>query len=594
MTGKQVPGSFYPEISFIQKTLLNKGDLTVSEFSIVSPLGLIKERKFAPAPPLDVLEGKRIGMVWAAFGNGDVLLEALGELIIKRYPSAELVYMNPGKNLKPSEYSDPSIMEVAQENRIDAAIVTVGGCGTCTPGVTRAVCWIEEAGIPATAIICKGFVNPARSMASMEGLDAIRITEFPPPNIITQTREEVCRNAELIFNDLLENLTSIPDEGKVKIKKSRRTVSEHEVVFTGELEDVNEYFMAMGWGDGLPIVPPTAAAVERMLQYTDYPPDEIIATLKPSGTSVTPWSIAVNGVISGCRPSYMPILIAILEAVAEERFSLHHAGSTAGWTPIVFLNGPIRKELGFNCGQGALRPGNQANMSISRFLRFVFTNLAGFKIGSTDLAAIGRNFIPILPENEEHSPYEPLAADFGFQRGQNVVTVQSCGSMTFHFTSEATPEEHLEILAREVKKELQGEFIHCLSAFGEEIRPALVLSPLVANILSQAGYSKQDIRDYIYKHARVTAATFDFELNRLYPGYNIAKIVADGLLPKSYAESDDPERLLPLTHNEEELVIIVAGFESRNRSCILQQIAHQGLPCAREIKLPKAWDSLPK
>ena len=566
----------------------------MSEFSVVSPLGLIKERRIVPAPPLDVLDGKRVGMVWAAFGNGDVLLEALGELIMKRFPTAELVYMNPGKDRKPSEYSDPSIMDVARESKIDAAIVTVGGCGTCTPGVTRAVCWIEEAGIPATAMICPGFVNPSRSMASMEGLDAIRITEFPPPNIVTQTREEVFRNAESIFDDLIMSLTSVPGEGKVRLKKPRKAAGEHDVVFTGGLEEVNEHFMAMGWGDGLPIVPPTTAAVERMLQYTDYPPDEVIAALKPSGTRVTARSVAVNGVMAGCRPSYMPILIAILEAVAEERFAIYHAGSTAGWTPVVFLNGPIRKELGFNCGQGALRPGNQANMSIGRYLRFVITNLAGFKVGSTDLAAIGRNFIPVLPENEENSPYEPLAADFGFLRGQNVVTVQSCGSMTFHFTSEATPEEHLEILAREVKKELQGEFIHCLSAFGEEIRPAIVLSPMVANILSEAGYSKQDIRDYIFEHARVTAATFDFELNRLYPGYNIAKIVADGLLPKSYAESDDPERLLPLTHNAEELVIIVAGFESRNRSCILQQIAHQGLPCAKEIKLPAAWDTLPK
>ena len=92
----------------------------------------------------------------------------------------------------------------------------------------------------------------------------------------------------------------------------------------------------------------------------------------------------------------------------------------------------------------------------------------------------------------------------------------------------------------------------------------------------------------------MSAATFDYELNRLYPGYNVAKIVADGMLPKSYAESDDPERMLPLTHNADELVIVVAGFEARNRSCILQQLAHQGLPCAKEIKLPEAWGSLPK
>jgi hypothetical protein len=562
-------------------------------YSVVSPIGIPATRVITPAKPLDTLAGKKIGLCWAAFGNGDVLLAAFEKLLHKRYPDIETVYINPGKDRKPSEYSDPSIMEVAREAEIDAAIVTVGGCGTCTPGVTRAVCWIEEAGIPATAMICKGFVNPCRSMAAMEGLHAIRITEFPPPNIVTQTAEEVYANAEKILEDLARNLTTEPKEGRT-IGIRNKKYNEHEIVFEGNYDEVYEHFMKNGWADGLPIVPPTTEAVERFLKYTDLDPDDVIAKLKPSGTTMTVFSVAVNGVISGCRPSYMPVLLAIAQAVSTDRFAIYHAGSTAGWTPIVFLNGPIRKELGFNCGQGALRPGNRANMSVGRFTRYIWSNLAGFKIGATDLAAIGRNFLPVLPENEENSPYPPLCTDFGIENGKNAVIVQSCGSMTFHFTTEATPEEHLELLAEEFLKEMQSEATHCLCGFGKEIRPALILSPMTANILAEAGYSKQDIRDYIFEHARMKASRFDHELNRLYPGQTLADFVDKGLLDKSFKESDDPDRMLPLTHNNQELVIIVAGYEARNRSCFLQQIAHQGLPVAKEVVLPHNWDNLEK
>ena len=563
-------------------------------YEVVKPTGKPSERDIRPAAPLDTLEGKRIGMIWAAFGNGDVLLDVLAGLIKKSYPTCELVAMNPGKDLKPSEYSDPSIADVAHENKIDAAIVTIGCCGTCTPGVVRAVCWLEEAGIPANGMVCTGFLNPGRSMAAMEGLKSVRLTEFPPPNILTQTKDEILANAERIFDKLIYNLTHIPDTSKIVGIKNKNNADERAIVFTGNYEEVNDYFIEEGWGDGLPIVPPTVEAMEKMLAYTDRPPGDLVVTLKPTGTQVTVWSVAVNGVMAGCKPSYMPILLAVAEAVGEERFAMKHAGSTSGWTPIIFLNGPIRSELGFNTTQGPLRPGNRANMSIGRFLHFVFRNLAGFKVGSTDLAAIGRSYLPVLPENEENSPYEPLCTDFGFDAGKNVVIVQSSGCMTFHFTTAATAEEHLELLAREALKELQGEAIQCLGAFGDEYRPVLILSPQVANILNKAGYSKQDIRDYIYKNARITEERFTLEMNRMYPGYTLQRIIDEGFLPSSYKPADYPATLLPLFHNNKELIIIVAGFEDRNRSCFLQQIAHQGLPCAKEIVLPKAWGSLPK
>jgi len=175
-----------------------------------------------------------------------------------------------------------------------------------------------------------------------------------------------------------------------------------------------------------------------------------------------------------------------------------------------------------------------------------------------------------------------------------VVVVQSAGCMTFHFTTAATAEEHLALLALEALKELQGEAIQPFAAFGDEYRPVLVLSPMVAKILSSAGYSKQDIRDYIYEHARIDEERFSLEISRMYPGYTLQRIIDEGFLPASYRPDDYPDTLLPLFHNNKELIIIVAGFEERNRSCFIQQIAHQGLTCAKEIKLPTNWAELTK
>ncbi len=166
--------------------------------------------------------------------------------------------------------------------------------------------------------------------------------------------------------------------------------------------------------------------------------------------------------------------------------------------------------------------------------------------------------------------------------------------MSFHFTTEATPEEHLYYLAWEIKNELGGEFLHPMIFFGDESYPVLLLSPQVAQMLAEAGYSKQDIRDYIFEHTKIPAEDFDVQIGREQPGYDIVKCVKEGFLPESYIESDDPKRLVPVMRNNHSLSIVVAGFESRNRSSILRQIANQGLPVAREIKLPPNWDQLPK
>jgi len=420
----------------------------------------------------------------------------------------------------------------------------------------------------------------------------MRIVEYPPPNIGTQKPEQIYEYTKALIDVVIKVLTEpVPKSG---VSSAEAEGKPGDIIFSGSLEEVNQFFYRRQWTDGLPVIPPTLEAVNMMLKYTDRSPDEIVAVLPPANREASVWSIAVNGVMAGCRPQYMPVLLAVVEAIAEPRFGLQHAGSTAGWTPLIILNGPIIKELDFNSGQGVLRPQRQANITIARFLRLAMINLAGYLVGATDMATFGRNYFPVLAEAEDESPYEPLSVDRGFTRGSNVVTVLSVLSMSYHFTSQETAQEHLDILATEATRYLGGQYVPVMTIFGPEVSPVLCISPLIASILAKAGYSKSDIRQYIYDNARVTASEFDRELAGLWQGYTACMAVEQGKLPECFCISDDPDRMLPVLHSPDELLIVVGGSATRNRSFIVSQTGDQGLAVSREIQLPSAWDQLIK
>ena len=424
--------------------------------------------------------------------------------------------------------------------------------------MARATTWTESAGIPAVGIVCKGFATTVRLIARFEGLSSVRLVEYPPPNIAIQSSEEVYEYAAQLIDMVVDALTRLP--ANIQGEPERRVASTPaQIVLKGDLDKVNEFFRENVWSDGLPVIPPTVAAVEAMLKFTDRAPDEVIGILPPKRLAATAWKVAVNGVMAGCRPEYMPVLLAIVEAIAEPRFGLEHAGSTAGWTPLIILNGPIIKELGFNSGQGVLRPQTQANVTVSRFLRLCMVNIAGYRLGETDMATFGRNYYPVLAEAEDASPWEPMSVDRGFARDANLVTVQSGQQVSNSFISRGEAPEHLRIIAMEVARELGGPTLVAMEHFGGRISPVLGLTPLVAGILASGGYSKQAVKEYIYEHALVRAREFDDFLDRNESGMNLKEAVRRGKLPARFAESDDPERLVPVLHHPDELQIVVCG-----------------------------------
>ncbi len=184
-----------------------------------------------------------------------------------------------------------------------------------------------------------------------------------------------------------------------------------------------------GWSDGLPLVPPTMERVLRMLEGTSRSGDEIVALMPPNLVECTVEKVAVNAVMAGCRPEYLPVVLASLEAICSDEFNMHGIlATTMGVGPVLVVNGPIATQIGMNSGVNVLGQGNRANATIGRAVQLVVRNVGGGAPGGIDRATHGSmsKLGFCFAEDEVGSPWTTLAEDRGFDRSQGVVTA-FCG-----------------------------------------------------------------------------------------------------------------------------------------------------------------------
>ncbi|HEU5323481.1 MAG TPA: hypothetical protein VFX28_21935, partial [Methylomirabilota bacterium] len=344
-----------------------------------------------------------------------------------------------------------------------------------------------------------------------------------------------------------------------------------DVVFRGTLDEVHDFFHENLWTDGLPIIPPTVARVERFLARTDRPPGEVLGRLLPENRAATVWSVAVNGVMAGCRPEAMPLLVAVVEAVADPTFRVQDAGSTPGWEPLAIVSGPLARALDFNHGQGVMRVGRQANTSLGRFLRLYLRNVAGLRIppGAGDKGSIAGTFHVALAEDEAAAAalgWPTFGADQGFGAEDTVVTVQSVVSVSPPiYTAGTRARDHVQVLA-----EVFGRECAYWSFTGMKYarwQPLLVLGPSIAAVIAGDGWSKDDVRAYLHEHVTIPArdvARYAWHLGST--AFSLRGQVEAGALPRAYAASDDPERPVPVFVDPAAIGIVVAGDPGRNQS----------------------------
>ena len=415
-----------------------------------------------------------------------------------------------------------------------------------------------------------------------------------PVHVGTHSKKELEATAHTTIADqVVRALTVQPEEASLPPEWDIG-----QTLFKGTFEEVNEFFHHKEWSDGLPIVPPTLDKVREFLKFTERAPDEVIGVIKPDHRRATVWSIAVNGVMSGCRAEYMPVLIALVEAMADPGFFVESIGNTPGGEALILLNGPIIQHLDFNYTQGATRVGFQANTSIGRFWRLYLRNVAGFLPHKTDKATFGGTFRVVLAENEDavrKIGWEPLSVDQGFKAGDNVVTVSLCVSCKN--LSSVSRGEDPEMALAYIADEMVNQIVYYrLNYRGVSTRPHLILTPSIAEFLSKDGFSKADIKRYLYKHAR-RPEWYWMQINKWMGDPHRptpCEYVSKGQLPKDYCESTDPNRLLPMVYSPDDFLIVVSGDPARNNAMICDQNAVHGWTVSKKIKLPPNWNELLK
>ena len=231
----------------------------------------------------------------------------------------------------------------------------------------------------------KGFSALARFTGKSAGVEALGIAEYPGP-VGIHDADEIARNIE---QGLIEKIVaSLTGTGASAGSATALPGDDpRAIVFRGTHDEVNAFFKAQEWSDGLPIVPPTIERVKRFLAHTALAPDRKIAVLPSANLSATPWNIAVNGVMAGCAPEHMPLLIAAVEALADDRCSLNNIGSSSGIVPYMLVSGPIAKKLGIESGPQLVSRG--PNPALGRAIGLIIRNIAGFRPGASYMGTFG-------------------------------------------------------------------------------------------------------------------------------------------------------------------------------------------------------------
>lgn len=415
----------------------------------------------------------------------------------------------------------------------------------------------------------EGFVTDGRSASSNKGMPVVRIVPETVP-CECSIKEDAEAGIGRVMAQILDALAK-PLNAEEASPKTKEREQPSRIVFKGDLGEFNRFFYKRGWGDGLPLLPPTEEAVKEMLSGTDLPADHVVGKIEPRYGKATVEKIAVNAVMAGALPTYMPVLIACVEALCEPLAQLGAYGtSTGSWSPFWIINGAIRNDVRVNCSSGSMSPGDMANAAIGRAMGLIIKNIGGARKGVEDMGVYGNpgKYSSVIGENEENSPWEPLHMEQGFAREDSAVTLffPNCYSQIWQYGSD--------------DKGILNTFIYNLQP-GRGGLSCLMMGPHHARTLAGKGWTKPMIKKFISEFGRVPA--YRHPISHEGGGWTIRK-------PETVPPSGlDPVAIIP---NPALIKVLVAGGPG----------AFIGLACGsgmvgadfvtKKVSLPANWSKL--
>ncbi len=345
-------------------------------------------------------------------------------------------------------------------------------------------------------------------------------------------------------------------------------MAEERINLKDSVEGINDTFYKNGWTDGLPIIPPTENNVSKMINEVKGNSHDVIAVIPPKKGRATVEKIAINSVMAGCLPEYLPVVIAAVEAIADPRYALFGRQTTThAGAPLIIVNGPVVKKLLINYGSNVFGSGWRANASIGRALRLILVNIGGAIPGEIDSATHGHpgKYSYCIAENEDASPWEPLHVERGFSKDASTVTVLNAEAPHSINDAKSTNGHALLTTCASTMATLGGNNVY---GQGE---PALVLGPEHAKLLAKGGWSKSDVKSFIFEKARQPVGMI---LNR---GMEYGKKMPKWVDPTSERE------MVTIAYKPDDIIILVAGGTGAKSMCVLTA-GRQSLSVTKVIK----------
>ncbi len=572
-------------------------------FAVYSPVGKSRIKMIQQGKRLDTLDGKTIAIVGGSF-MAYVTHPELKRLILEQYPKARVLVLSeigsagpwPGPGVV-REQKDEFVKKL-KEMKVDAVISGNGGCGLCTPKEMGSCIAAEYEGLPSVMIAAPGFTDQAKSAARAAGVPIPRVAEYPGA-FSAHSKEELLENTRKVLWPQIKKALTAPLSDKEQVKEEKG--KKNGIVFTGSMEEVNAHFAEKGWTDGLPVIPPTQAAVAEFLKFTDRAEDEVVATVAPAQREVTVRQVAVNGVMAGCPPEYMPILVALTEAMTNGDFRRTLA-STHAWTPFCWVNGPIARQLGIDHEQGEIS--NQRNAVIGRFLNLAMLNFGGYYIKENRMGTFGYLMPWCMAEDEKAAVrlgWRPYHMQQGYALNENTVTAASAlcwGNNMAPATADA--QTIMELMAWDATEKQQ----FAVGSGTPFVYRTMLITEYVARDLAAKYKSKEELENALIAAARVPLAqrtTANYWAN---PGsafnpatYSVEQHERKIAQNEGAAETNTPPWLdwcgqekmqtVPVMQ-EGKTALLITGDANRNKTMCVPG----GGFATVKIELPKNWNKL--
>ncbi len=552
------------------------------EYEVLSPVGDVDPiMQIGLNPRVTDLNKATIGLYTTFKEHWVLILEEIARQLKERYPGAKFSRFQYTKDLNPYTQvaevaKDPEVRPEFEEwlKGVDTVIVANADAGSCTLYLTFNATLPEHLGKPTVLTVADDFVDLLKRAAQLRGVPALRHVRLDlhdlnfEPDITHWIEVVIPERVSEMLDDLVAALTTPLTLEEIAVPANPENTSR--VAIKGSFAEVNKHFYRMGWAYGMPIAPPTDEAVAEMLSGTDLAPNHLVAKIPPLMGKATVEKIAINGIMAGCLPTHMPVLIAAVEALVDPRHWVEaYTCSIASWAPLLMINGPIRGDLNLNSGPALLSPYRKGNAAIAHAVGLMIMNLGGIKAGREDMALFGHEgrFGICIAENEEESPWEPMHVYYGLEPQDSALTRFWPNSRSY------------SLLSEDASAVLQA-MCETIPAFGFDPGCVTILSPGLAKALHSQGLSRKGIVDYIVEYARIPASKL-----------NVRWMIGHHHEPKTVPLPAEDTRTVRKFWSDVHLPIIVAGGEAVGLAFYGGGGDHGG-PVTVKIQLPKNWKEL--